>query len=158
MNTVLMKANAMNASRLLLGLAMLVPASAAVASPAASCLPTVEKAWIRAAPPTATMLAGYAVVRNGCDAPFILTGAKSPDFVMAQIHESKVENGTSRMMQAKRNTLPVRGRFELKPGGHHLMLMHPRRKMLEGTKVKIDLVLEDGRRIPAEFTVRKEAP
>ena len=147
----------MNAPRLLMGLALLLPASAAVAVPAA-CLPKVEKAWIRAAPPGATMLAGYAQVRNDCDLPLLVTGAKSPDFMMAQVHESRVENGTSRMEQVKRSVLPAKGVFALAPGGHHLMLMHPRRALPEGTVVKIELLLEDGRRIPGQFTVRKEAP
>jgi copper(I)-binding protein len=154
-----MKACAMNASRLLLGLSLLLPASAAVASPAAAaCLPRVEKAWIRSAPPGATMLAGYASVRNDCHVPMILTGARSADFVMAQVHVSRIENGTSVMEHVKRSTLPVGGTFLLAPGGHHLMLMHPRRALPVGTVVKIDLVLEDGRRVPAEFTVRKDAP
>jgi copper(I)-binding protein len=152
-----MKACAMNASRLLSGFALAIFASAAVASPPA-CLPKVEKAWIRAAPPGATMLAGYALVRNDCKAPLVLTGAKSRDFVMAQVHESRVENGTSRMEHAKRTTLAVGATFVLAPGKHHLMLMHPRRRLPEGTVVVVDLLLADGRKVPAEFTVRKSAP
>jgi copper(I)-binding protein len=148
----------MNASRLLLGLLLVQSASAAVASPAKGCLPKVEKAWIRAAPPAATMFAGYAQVRNDCDLPLLLVGAKSPDFMMAQVHESRVENGTSRMDRVKRSVLPAKGVFALAPGGHHLMLMHPRRLLPEGSVVKIELLLEDGRRIPAEFKVRKDAP
>jgi copper(I)-binding protein len=154
-----MKACAMNASRLLLGLALLTTASAAVArTDAAACLPKVSKGWIRAAPPGATMLAGYAEVRNDCREPFILTGAKAADFVMAQVHESRIENGSSRMLHAKRTTLPAGGTLSFAPGGYHLMLMHPRKAMPEGTVVKLELLLEDGRSVPAELTVRKEAP
>ena len=153
-----MKTRAMNASRTLLGLALLLPASAAVASAPAACLPKVEKAWIRAAPPTATVLAGYAVLRNDCRLPFILTGAKSPDFMMAQIHESKMVDGSMQMRHAKRTTLAANSVLTFETGHQHLMLMHPRRKLPEGTVVKLDLLLEDGRRIPASFTVRKNAP
>jgi copper(I)-binding protein len=153
-----MKACAMNASRMLLGLALLLPASAAVASPTADCLPKVEKAWIRAAPPTATVLAGYAVLRNDCKLPFILTGAKSPDFVMAQIHETKLVDGSMQMRHAKRTTVAANSVLKFETGHQHLMLMHPRRKLTEGSVVKLELVLEDGRRVPATFTVRKEAP
>ena len=152
-----MKAIAMNVSWMLLGSALLAWPSAAVASNAA-CLPKVEKAWIRAAPPGATMLAGYAQLRNDCKEAFVLTGAKSAAFMMAQIHESRVENGTSRMLHAKRTPLPAGADFSLAPGKHHLMLMHPRRALPEGTAVKLDLLLEDGRKIPVEFTVRKDAP
>jgi copper(I)-binding protein len=38
------------------------------------------------------------------------------------------------------------------------MLMHPRRALPEGTVVQLELVLADGRRIPADFTVRRNAP
>src|SRR6185436_16197132 len=38
----------------------------------------VERAWIRAAPPGATTLAGYAVLHNGGDEPVIVHGASSP--------------------------------------------------------------------------------
>ena len=148
----------MNASGMLLGLALLLPASAAVASPSTSCLPKVEKAWIRAAPPTATVLAGYAVLRNDCKLPFILTGAKSPDFVMAQIHETKLVDGSMQMRHAKRTTVAANSVLKFESGHQHLMLMHPRRKLPEGSVVKLELVLEDGRRVPATFTVRKEAP
>ena len=156
-----MKACAKNASSLLLGLLLLGPASAGVAlaaSPApASCLPKVEKAWIRSAPLAATTLAGYAVIRNDCGRPLVVTGAKSPDFIMAQLHETKMVDGSMQMRQSKRTTLPVGG-FELAPGKFHLMLMHPRRAMPEGTLVHVDFLLEDGRKIPADFTVRKQAP
>jgi copper(I)-binding protein len=154
----LMKAIAMNASRTLLGLAQLPAASAAVASAPAACLPTVEKGWIRAAPPTATVLAGYAVVRNDCKLPFILIGAKSKDFVMAQIHETKVVDGSMQMRHAKRTTVAANSLLKLESGHQHLMLMHPRRKLPEGAVVKLELLLEDGRRVPATLTVRKEAP
>jgi len=150
----------MNASRLLLGLALLSPASAGVALAAApaACLPMVEKAWIRAAPPTATALAGYATIRNDCGRPLVLTGAKSPDFVIAQVHETKLVDGSMQMRHAKRTTLPAEASFQLAPGGSHLMLMHPRRLLPEGKVVHVELLLEDGRKIPADFTVRKEAP
>jgi len=154
-----MKASPKNASTLLLGLALLLPASAAVASPdAQACLPKVAKGWIRAAPPTATMLAGYAEVRNDCKQAFVLTGAKSPDFMMAQVHSSTMANGMSQMEQVKRTTLAAGAVFRLEPGQHHLMLMHPRRKLPEGSVVKVELLLSDGRKIPAELTVRKDAP
>jgi copper(I)-binding protein len=152
-----MKPKARNAFALLLGLAGLVTASAAVASPDA-CLPKVEKAWIRAAPPGATVLAGYALLRNDCARPVVVTGAKSRDFVLVQLHETKTENGTSTMRHAKRTPLAARATLALAPGGYHLMLMHPRRALPEGTVVKLELLLADGRRVPVDFTVHRAAP
>ena len=152
-----MKAQARNALALALGLAGLAAASAAVASPA-KCLPRVEQAWIRAAPPGATVLAGYASVRNDCPTPFVLTGVAGRDFVMAMVHETKVANGRSSMRHAKRTTVPARGSLRLAPGGYHLMLMHPKRPLPPGTVLRLDLLGADGERVPAEFKVRREAP
>jgi copper(I)-binding protein len=152
-----MKAVARNAFATVLGLAMLAGASAAVASPSA-CAPKVEKAWIRAAPPGATVLAGYATLRNDCASPVVLVGIKGRDFVMAQVHETRVANGASTMRHARRTVVPARGLLRLAPGGYHFMLMHPRRKLPEGTVLKFELLLADGRRVPLEMTVRREAP
>ena len=47
-------------------------------------------------------------------------------------------------------------RFE--PGGLHLMLMRPLRPLAAGDVARLRLVLADGRRVYAEFPVRREAP
>ena len=57
----------------------------------------VERAWIRAAPPGATMLAGYAVLHNGGDAPVIVHGASSPDFGSVSLHETIEVDAVERM-------------------------------------------------------------
>jgi copper(I)-binding protein len=152
-----MKAVARNALASVLGLAMLAGASAAVASPDA-CTPKVEKAWIRAAPPGATVLAGYATLRNDCARPLVLVGIKGRDFMMAQVHETRVANGASTMRHAKRTVLPARGLLRLAPGGYHFMLMHPRRKLPEGTVLQFELLFDGGLRVPVEMTVRRDAP
>jgi copper(I)-binding protein len=118
----------------------------------------VEKAWIRAAPPAATVYAGYALVRNDCREPFELTGIKSRDFVMAQVHETKIVDGDSTMRRAKLTVLPAHSLLRFEPGARHFMLMHPRRMLPEGSVVRLELLLADGRRIPADFTVRRDAP
>jgi copper(I)-binding protein len=152
-----MKARARNALALALGSAGLAAASAAVANPA-TCLPKVEQAWIRAAPPGATVLAGYATVRNDCARPFVLTGVAGRDFVMAMVHETKLANGRSTMRHAKRTPIAAHGEFRLAPGGYHLMLMHPKRALPAGTVLRLELLAADGRRVPADFTIRRDAP
>ncbi len=147
----------MNARSLVMGLFLLGCASAAVAATPA-CTPVIEKAWIRAAPPGATALAGYAVVRNPCAAPVVVADASSGDFVMGMIHETLVENGVSRMRHAGSLPLPARGELRFEPGGRHLMLMHPKRQLKLGDKVAVSLKLADGRRVRGDFVVSKDAP
>lgn len=143
----------MNVMRLLMGLALLVAASAAVG--AEPCVPTIEDAWVRAAPPGTTTLAGYLVVRNDCDVAVAVTGVESADFAMPMIHRSVVEDGVAKMRPAGDLTVPAGGELRFAPGGLHLMLMQPKRPLAEGDAARIALVLADGRRLAADFPVLK---
>ena len=143
----------MNVMRLLMGLVLLAAASAAVG--AEPCVPTIEDAWVRAAPPGAPSLAGYLVLRNGCDAPVAVAGVESDDFGMPMIHRSVEENGVSKRRPAGDLTVPAGGELRFTPGGLHLMLMHPVRPLAEGEVARIRLVLADGRKLSADFPVRR---
>lgn len=145
----------MNASPFILGLSLLLGASAAVAKQTA-CAPAIEQAWIRSAPSAATTLAGYAVVRNPCPRAFAVTGVASPDFAMAMIHETVVDKGVSRMRHASSLPLPVRGTLIFAPGGKHMMLMHPRRVLKEGDRVRLVLTLAGGEKIATNAIVQRQ--
>lgn len=147
----------MNARRLLVGLIALSSASAAVAAPRA-CLPIIDNAWIRVAPPTAMAMAGYARVRNGCGRAVSVVGARSAAFAGAMMHVTASANGMSMMREAPALRLPARGELRFAPGGNHIMLMQPRRALQEGGRVRIELLLSDGRAIAADFVVRREPP
>lgn len=147
----------MNAPSFIVGLLLLAGASAAVAKPA-TCMPVAEQAWIRAAPPSATALAGYAVLRNPCGRPFAIRDVSSPVFAMGMIHETIVDKGVSRMRHAKSLPLPARGMLKFEPGGKHMMLMHPRRVLKEGDRVRLVLKLANGQKLDIDAVVRREAP
>jgi copper(I)-binding protein len=147
----------MNASRLLLGLALAAFASAAVGAEI-TCTPVIEKPWVRAAPPGAASLAGYLVLRNPCKDAIEVSGVESRDFAMPMIHRSEVVEGVSRMRPAGKLVVPPGGSLRFEPGGLHLMLMKPQRALPDGSQAGVRLVLADGRRIFAVFPVRREAP
>lgn len=147
----------MNASRLLLGFALACFASAAVGADAA-CVPVIEKPWVRAAPPGASSLAGYLVLRNPCTAAIEVSDVESRDFGMPMIHRSEVVDGVSRMRPAGKLVVPPGGALRFEPGGLHLMLMKPLRPLAEGDQASVRLVLADGRRVFAVFPVRRQAP
>jgi copper(I)-binding protein len=153
-----MMANTRNAHAFALGLLLLAPASAAVASAPAPCAPRFEQGWVRAAPPGATVLSGYGMLRNDCHAPVLVIAVRSREFMMAMVHETKVEKGVSTMRHVKESAVPARGSLGFEPNGRHLMLMHPRKALPVGTVVTLELELADGRRIPAQLTVAREAP
>ncbi|HEX4853915.1 copper chaperone PCu(A)C [Arenimonas sp.] len=147
----------MNALRLALGLMGVLSASAAVgATP--DCAPVIESPWVRAAPPGATSLAAYLVLRNPCAAAVEVAGAESKDFGMPMIHRTVAEDGVSRMRPAGKLVVGPGEALRFEPGGLHLMLMRPLRPLAAGDVARIRFVLADGRRVFAEFPVRREAP
>lgn len=113
---------------------------------------------MRAAPPGATTLAAYATVRNSCSRAFAITGVDATGFAMSMIHETVIRNGISTMRDAPSLSLPAHGQLIFAPGGRHLMLMNPDHAVRIGDKLRVELLLSDGRGIAADFPVRKDAP
>jgi copper(I)-binding protein len=130
---------------------------AAGAAAAAGTL-AVEQGWIRAAPPGVPMLAGYADLRNGGDAPVRISAVESAAFGSVSLHETTVVDGVSRMRELPGLAIDAGATVRLAPGGKHLMLMEPRQPVDARAPVRLSFVLEDGRRIDAEFVVTGQAP
>jgi copper(I)-binding protein len=118
----------------------------------------VEHAWIRAAPPGAMMLAGYATLRNTGDLPVTVTGADSADFADVSLHESVEENGIDRMRALGNIEIAPGATVQFAPGGKHFMLMRPKRDFKEGDTVKIHINIRSGVAENAQFIVRDTAP
>jgi copper(I)-binding protein len=151
----------MNAIRFLLGLLLVPLASASIAAPSAKapvCLPTIENAWVRAAPPQSDMLAGYATIKNSCAYPTEIVGAKSPDFADVSLHETINTDEMSHMQMTARMTVPAHGEVRLTPGAMHLMLMGPARDFQPGEKVRLTIEFSNGNQVAAYFPVQREAP
>lgn len=118
----------------------------------------VEHAWIRAAPPGAAMLAGYATLRNTGDSPVIVTGAISPDFGDVSLHESVNENGVERMRALGDVVVAPGASVAFAPGGKHFMLMDAKRELKVGDAAKIHISTKSGPGADADFAVRDTAP
>lgn len=118
----------------------------------------VENAWIRAAPPGAAMLAGYATLRNAGDAPIVVTGAGSQDFGDVSLHESVNENGVERMRPLGDVAIAPGASVVFAPGGKHFMLMNPKRAPNTGDSVKIHISTKAGPGVDADFVVRETSP
>jgi len=113
----------------------------------------VMDAWIRAAPPDAEMMAGYATLKNTGDVRISILTVQSDTFRMASLHETLNDNGVSRMRELHRIELAPGASVTLKPGGKHLMLMQPRQEVHAGDKVEMLFLLEDGTRLETYFDV-----
>ncbi len=114
---------------------------------------SVYDAWIRMAPPGASMMAGYATLKNEGDAPIKVLTVQSDAFRQSSIHETVVERGVVRMRELPRIDLASGATVELKPGSGHLMLSEPRHPIVVGEKVQIVFLLADGTRLETYFDV-----
>ncbi|MBA2079099.1 MAG: hypothetical protein BGP10_10750 [Rhodanobacter sp. 68-29] len=133
---------------LLLGLLAAVPAHAA-----APAQVSASHAWIRVLP--GSLPAGaYVVLRNDGDRPVSLTGASSPAYGEAMLHESSNAGGMSRMAMIHALTIPAHGTQTLQPGGYHLMLMDAKHPVQPGDTVKVVLEFADGSTLPVDFAAR----
>jgi len=118
----------------------------------------VEHAWIRAAPPGAMMLAGYATLRNDGDAPLVVTGADSAEFGSVSLHESVEEDGVEKMRPLGNLAIAPGTTVTFAPGGKHFMLMRPRRELRAGDAPSIHVSTESGDGASADFAVRADPP
>lgn len=115
----------------------------------------VRDAWIREAPPTAAVLAGYAELANGGDAPLRVVGASSAGFRAVELHEMRMDEGVMRMRALESVVVPAHGSVRLAPGGDHLMLLDPVRPLAAGARVGVSFEVEGGAPVVVEFEVRR---
>ena len=118
----------------------------------------VEDAWIREAPPGATMLAGYATLKNRGDARLLVLLVESDAFEEGSMHETVLEGGVSKMRELERIEIEPGAQVRLEPGGKHLMLMQPRHAIVAGSSIGITFVMADNTRVEAPFVVRGIGP
>lgn len=116
---------------------------------------SVRDAWVRETPPGMSTMAGYMVLRNNTSRPQELVAASSSGFESVMIHRTIVKDSMAGMAHASRIELAAKANLIFAPGGHHLMLMKPKRTLRAGDTVDINLEFRGGRVLPVAFEVRK---
>lgn len=118
----------------------------------------VRDAWLREAPPGVQVLAAYLTLDNPGAKERQLVAVFSPDFAKIEMHASEIRAGVARMIAL--DTLPIAPRsvVRLAPGGQHLMLLHPRRTLAAGDRVKLQLRFDSGMRLTVVAPVRRAEP
>lgn len=114
----------------------------------------VQHPWVQAAPPGIKVMAAYLVIKNNSKEIQTLTSVSSPAFDQAGIHRSVMHGDMAHMEHLKELPIHPYTAEVFKPGGLHLMLTGPRKKLQIGDQVPIILTFKDGRRIPLEAAVR----
>ena len=110
--------------------------------------------WVQAPPPNARVLAAYMQLKNTGAKPQIVTAVSSPVFDRAEIHQTVIQEDMTRMERRHELTIPPNATATLKPGGLHLMLIGPKKKLQPGDPVSVTLTLKDGSALALTATVR----
>ena len=113
----------------------------------------IEKPWMRATPPGASVAAGYMTVRNQSANADRLVGASSPAAARVETHVNIKDGDILRMRETKAPEISPKGKLELKPGGAHLMLIDLKQPLKEGDTVQVTLKFEKAGEIKADFRV-----
>lgn len=119
---------------------------------------TTANAWIRLAPPTAKVMAGYLTLANTSDKSLQVTGASSEDFDKVELHSMSMDGGVMQMRQLEQIEIKAGGEVSLSPGGNHLMLIGPKRGFKAGDEVQVALTVCDDQQKLVTFSVRESAP
>jgi copper(I)-binding protein len=126
-------------------------------SPAQGATLAVQDAWIREAPPTASVLAAYMVINNTGESLAGITAIASPDFERTELHRTVVESGVARMVAIEKLEIPSGDKLSLDPGGIHLMLINPLRPLRAGDTVTLVIQGDDGASTTVSVPVVREA-
>jgi len=121
---------------------------------ARECVPQVRDGWVRLLPGGMPMQAGFGRIENHCAMPATIVGARSAMHGSAELHETKIVDGVSRMRAVPELRIGPDDAAVLKPGGLHLMLMDPRTPLQPGSRIAVEFTLGDGRKLLGEFVVR----
>ncbi len=116
---------------------------------------TVHNAWIREAPPTIKIMAGYLQIENSSDRTLILISAKSTEFERIEFHLSQTEDGMARMQQQHEILIAPNTTFSFEPGGYHMMLFNNTTPMREGKLTSIKLIFADGETLRFDAMVKR---
>jgi len=114
----------------------------------------VRNAWIREAPPVAKSHAAYMELVNNSDKAVEIISVLAEDYAMTMLHKTVEKNGMATMEHVDILTIPPRDAVKLQPGGLHIMLMNPKRKLKAGDTVKITICFDRDRHQEIMATVR----
>lgn len=115
---------------------------------------TVKEPWIRAAPPNATVMAGYLTIVNDSDTTVAITSASSTDFEKVEVHETVTRDGRVHMQHRPELTIAARSSVKFEPNGMHLMLIEPKRRLALGATVAVEFALANGKGVTFNMVVK----
>lgn len=122
---------------------------------AAETVPPVEirDSWIQEAPPGISPLAAYMQLVNHSMENVVLESVSGPAFGRIEIHESRIEGDVAKMQHRDSLTLRAQQTVVLEPGGFHLMLFNPDRRLQDGDSTELTFHFKDKAPVTVEVDV-----
>jgi protein SCO1/2 len=114
----------------------------------------VEDAWVVQPPKGARVVGGYLTLKNTSDRDDALVEVRSPTFESIELHEMRMDEGLMGMFELETMPVAAGGLLSLTPGGKHLMMNSPRRRLSAGHSVRMTLVFSSGREVTMTVPVR----
>lgn len=118
----------------------------------------IERAWVRAMPPSQANTAAYMTVRNEGEASLRIVGASSEPEARVEIHRSREVAGMMTMERLNSVVLEPGQLAQFAPGGMHFMMLGLNKMPVPGEQVKICLRFDSGASACTYAEVRRDAP
>ncbi len=104
----------------------------------------INDPWVRSAPPSVKVMAGYMTLTNHGQKTITLSHLNSPQFDKVEVHRSVMHNGMMHMEKIDPLSLESQQQLILEPGGYHLMLIKPVHAIAEGDSVHLNFSFDNG--------------
>ena len=127
-------------------------AFAALASLGARGEVTAREAWVRGTVPAQKSTGAFMTLTSSEDAK--LVGVATPAAKRIEIHTSSMQSGVVQMQALEAIDLPAGKPVQLRPGGHHLMLLGLTGALREGERVPLVLTIEGRERKRTQVEVK----
>lgn len=131
-----------------------LPLTGCAQSARSECSPVFSDATIRVMAVELPMQAGYVSIRNPCKGTVSITGVSSPLWKDVTLHSTRIVNGVSKMRALPVLAIAPGGTVRMGPGGTHIMLMEPVRRVVAGGTVELKFNLSDGRSVRVPFALK----
>lgn len=116
----------------------------------------VDNPYVKITPPNAKNSAIFMQIENTSDNDIKLIGAKSDFANSTEIHTHINEDSMMKMVKIDEIIIPAKGKVELKPKSHHVMLMGIKNAVDKDTKVNLELDFDNGEKVEIKDIPSKE--
>jgi periplasmic copper chaperone A len=116
----------------------------------------IEKAWIKLAPPTASVNAAYLELHNPSSSVVIISQIAADCCGHVMLHETRIDGDQAAMHHLDELSVPAKSSIAMQPGGLHLMLMQIKTPLVIDAKVSFVLTYADGRQQQLVAVVKRD--